>query len=81
MNPTAQQWPHKINYEINGSNDSAYLIISNSGGGSDDAGGDCILGQSFLERFYAVFDTSKSSAENKYTSSVGLAFAPWTFDK
>lgn len=50
----------------------------------------CILGQTFLERYYAVFDTSEledisstgsdNGAIGSQNVKFGLAFAPWTLD-
>ena len=69
LTPNAQIWPRSLNSKIGGTAGSIYLIVSdlrtNSGQGLD-----FINGQTFLERFYSVYDTSNNR--------VGLATTPFT---
>ena len=65
----AQIWPRSLNSLIGGTSDSIYLIVNDIGSPSG-SGLDFIMGYSFLERFYSVFDTT--------TGSVGLATTPFT---
>ncbi|KAF7433762.1 hypothetical protein PC9H_005727 [Pleurotus ostreatus] len=57
MTPDSQVWPQSLNECIGGRNDAMYLIIGDLGafGGT---GLDFILGYTFLERFYSVYDMS-----------------------
>ncbi|KAJ3541124.1 hypothetical protein NM688_g6129 [Phlebia brevispora] len=59
LTPNAQIWPRSLNTAIGGSASSIYLIVNNIGTPSGE-GFDFIDGQVFLERFYAVFDTSNN---------------------
>ncbi|KAI6145241.1 aspartic peptidase domain-containing protein [Pisolithus tinctorius] len=69
LTPNGQIWPRSLNTAIGGSASNIYLIVNdirtNSGSGLD-----FINGQTFLERFYSVFDT----ANNR----VGFATTPYT---
>ena len=65
----AQIWPRALNSVIGGKDDAIYLIVADIGTPSGQ-GLDFINGQTFLERFYSVFDT----ANNR----VGLANTPFT---
>ncbi|KAG9219673.1 hypothetical protein CCMSSC00406_0006005 [Pleurotus cornucopiae] len=58
MTPDSQVWPRSLNACIGGRNDTMYLIIGDMGtvGGS---GLDFILGYTFLERFYSIYDASQ----------------------
>ncbi|EIN03786.1 aspartic peptidase A1 [Punctularia strigosozonata HHB-11173 SS5] len=55
LTPNAQVWPRALNAEIGGSDDSLYLIV-NDIGTLVGSGLDFILGYTFLERYYSVFD-------------------------
>ncbi|KAL5492996.1 hypothetical protein ACEPAI_4444 [Sanghuangporus weigelae] len=68
----AQTWPRSLNTDIGGSADDIFLILADLGtlGGE---GLDFINGFTFLERFYSVFDSSKSR--------VGFARTAHTFDE
>ncbi|KAI0793759.1 aspartic peptidase A1 [Fomes fomentarius] len=65
----AQIWPRALNTAIGGNTNSVYLIVADIGTRSG-SGLDFINGQTFLERFYSVFDT----ANNR----VGIANTPFT---
>ena len=69
LTPNAQIWPRALNSEIGGTAGVIYLIVGdlrrNSGQGLD-----FVNGQTFLERFYSVFDTANQR--------VGLATTPFT---
>ncbi|EKM61603.1 uncharacterized protein PHACADRAFT_84864, partial [Phanerochaete carnosa HHB-10118-sp] len=53
----AQAWPRALNTAIGGNTDSIYLIVGSIGTPTGE-GLDFINGQAWLERFYAVFDTT-----------------------
>jgi cathepsin E len=69
LTANAQIWPRSLNSQIGGTAGNIYLIVSdlktNSGSGLD-----FINGQTFLERFYSVYDTANQR--------VGLATTPFT---
>ncbi|KAI0822360.1 acid protease [Trametes gibbosa] len=65
----AQLFPRSLNTAIGGKADDIYLIIGDIGTRSG-SGLDFINGQTFLERFYAVFDTANRR--------VGIANTPFT---
>lgn len=69
LTPNAQIWPRQFNSLINGDPDLIYLIIHEKPE-SLLAGTDFIAGLTFLERIYAVFDTSNHR--------VGFANTPYT---
>ncbi|KAJ3555660.1 hypothetical protein NM688_g2458 [Phlebia brevispora] len=69
LTPNAQIWPRNLNWAINGSDDVIYLIAQNTEAESG-SGLDFVNGQSFLERFYSVFDTTNNQ--------VGFAETPLT---
>lgn len=56
-----------LNSVIGGDQDGVYLIVGNSGSPSG-SGLDFLNGQTFLERFYTVYDADKRR--------VGLAYTP-----
>ncbi|OCH89539.1 acid protease [Obba rivulosa] len=66
----AQIWPRALNSAIGGNANSVYSIV-NSIGTPTGEGLDFINGMTFLERFYAVFDTTNSR--------VGFAETSFTF--
>ncbi|OAX41801.1 acid protease [Rhizopogon vinicolor AM-OR11-026] len=58
LNPNAQIWPRQFNSVIgDGDVTSIYLIVSDIGSESGSSF-DFIIGYTFLERFYSVFDTT-----------------------
>ena len=59
LTPNAQILPRNDNIAFGGAADGIYLIISDNGADSG-SGLDFILGQTFLERFYSVYDTANS---------------------
>ncbi|KAI0357861.1 acid protease [Trametes cingulata] len=65
----AQIFPRALNTAIGGNANSIYLIVGDIGTPSGE-GLDFINGMTFLERFYAVFDTANSR--------VGIANTPFT---
>jgi cathepsin E len=69
LTANAQIWPRSLNTQIGGTADSIYLIVGDSGNDSG-SGLDFILGQTFLERFYSVYDTANQR--------VGLATTSFT---
>ena len=69
LTPNGQIWPRALNADIGGVAGDIYLIVGNIGTPSGE-GLDFINGQTFLERFYAVFDTANQR--------VGLATTSFT---
>jgi len=59
LTPNAQLWPRSLNTDIGGVAGDFYLIVNNLGSPSGE-GLDFINGQTFLERFYSVFDTTNN---------------------
>ncbi|KLO16772.1 family A1 protease [Schizopora paradoxa] len=57
LTPNAQIWPRALNSYIGGTRDGIYLVVADIGMNSG-SGMDFINGYTFLERFYAVYDTS-----------------------
>ncbi|KAI0329987.1 acid protease [Cubamyces sp. BRFM 1775] len=67
----AQIWPRALNTEIGGDKNSVYLIVGDIGTPTGE-GLDFINGQTFLERFYAVFDSANKRvglAKTKFTTA------------
>jgi len=69
LSANAQIWPRALNTDIGGVAGTIYLITADIGALAG-GGLDFINGQSFLERFYSVFDTTNNQ--------VGLAATPFT---
>ncbi|KIJ40040.1 hypothetical protein M422DRAFT_174318, partial [Sphaerobolus stellatus SS14] len=69
LTANAQAWPRNLNTDIGGTANNVYLIVGSIGTPSG-GGLDFINGQTFLERFYSVFDTANKR--------VGLATTPFT---
>jgi len=69
LTPNAQIWPRALNADIGGVAGTIYLIINDLGTTSG-SGLDVINGQTFIERFYSVFDTANKR--------VGFASTPFT---
>ncbi|KAI5986037.1 aspartic peptidase domain-containing protein [Pisolithus orientalis] len=69
LTPNGQIWPRSLNAYVGGSSSYVYLIVNDIGSKSG-SGLDFINGQTFLERFYSVFDTTNSR--------VGFATTPYT---
>jgi cathepsin E len=69
LTPNAQIWPRALNELINGTSHYVYLVINDIDAPSGQ-GLDFINGYTFLERFYAVFDTAQHR--------VGLATTAFT---
>ncbi|KAF9245853.1 aspartic peptidase domain-containing protein [Melanogaster broomeanus] len=59
LTPNGQIWPRTLNTYIGGTSGYIYSIVNNLGSPSGE-GLDFINGQSFLERFYSVFDTTNN---------------------
>lgn len=71
LTPNAQIWPRSLNTYIDGSINAIYLIVGDIGTPSGE-GFDFINGYTFLERFYSVFDTTRSRigfAKTQYTDA------------
>ncbi|EMD32654.1 hypothetical protein CERSUDRAFT_118681 [Gelatoporia subvermispora B] len=64
----AQIWPRSLNSAIGGNANSVYLVVNNIGTPTGE-GLDFINGMTFLERFYAVFDTTNSRVGFAETSN------------
>ncbi|TCD71159.1 hypothetical protein EIP91_012107 [Steccherinum ochraceum] len=69
LSPNAQIWPRALNQNIGGQAGFIYLTVADIKTPSGD-GFDTIMGMSFLERFYSVYDTTNKR--------VGLASTAWT---
>ncbi|KAH9008849.1 acid protease, partial [Lactarius deliciosus] len=72
LTPNAQIWPRVLNTAIGGTQGQIYLIVSDLGSQSGQ-GLDFINGFTFLQRFYSVYDVSKSR--------IGLATTHSTYAK
>ncbi|TFK77430.1 aspartic peptidase A1 [Pluteus cervinus] len=57
LSPDAQLWPRALNTAIGGTANAIYLVVNNLGTLQGE-GLDFINGMTWLERFYAVFDTA-----------------------
>jgi len=57
LTANAQAWPRSLNSAIGGATNDVFLVV-NSIGTPTGEGLDFINGQTFLERFYSVFDTA-----------------------
>ncbi|KAG9314123.1 aspartic peptidase domain-containing protein [Chiua virens] len=71
LTPNGQIWPRSLNTYIGGTSGSIYGIVNSLGTPSGE-GLDFINGQSFIERFYSVFDTTNSQvgfATTSYTDA------------
>ncbi|KZT33267.1 family A1 protease [Sistotremastrum suecicum HHB10207 ss-3] len=71
LTPNAQIWPRTLNTAIGGTASGIYLVVSDLGSHSGN-GLDFIMGYTFLERFYSVYDTTNKRvgfATTKYTTS------------
>ena len=71
LTANAQIWPRSLNTPIGGTAGDIYLIVADSGSNSG-SGLDFILGQTFLERFYSVYDTANQRvglAKTSYTTA------------
>jgi len=69
LTANAQAWPRSLNADIGGNSEDVYLIVNDIGTPTG-SGLDFINGFTFLERFYAVFDTT--------TGDVGFATTSFT---
>ncbi|KZV91351.1 family A1 protease [Exidia glandulosa HHB12029] len=69
LTANAQLWPRSLNVDIGGVANNIYGIVNDLGTNSGE-GLDFINGQTFLERFYSVFDTTNRR--------VGFATTPFT---
>ncbi|KIJ54886.1 hypothetical protein M422DRAFT_153487, partial [Sphaerobolus stellatus SS14] len=68
--PDAQLWPRALNGFIGGDSSSSYLIVSDLGEVSGASDLQFVLGYTFLERFYTVYDGVKKRigiAKTQYT--------------
>lgn len=71
LTPNGQIWPRSLNSYIGGSDSYVYLVVNDIGTTSG-SGLDFINGYTFLERFYAVYDTTNhrfGTATTKYTTA------------
>jgi len=72
FNANAQIWPRALNEQIGGNKDLIYLIVNDLGPG---AGMGFVAGMTFLERFYAVFDSRRHRiglANTQFTDSMNI---------
>ncbi|KAG5718082.1 Polyporopepsin [Termitomyces sp. T112] len=70
LTPNAQVWPRSLNTFAGGKPDSIYLIVGNLG--LSTGGLDFIIGYTFLERFYTVYDTTNKRigfARTRFTNA------------
>lgn len=67
LTANAQLWPRALNTAIGGLAADIYLIVGNLGTPSGE-GFDFVNGMTFLERFYAVFDTTNKQVGFATTS-------------
>ncbi|KAG2364351.1 aspartic peptidase domain-containing protein [Suillus spraguei] len=70
LTPNAQIWPRSLNYKLNGGAPRAIYLIVDDGGMRSGRWGDFIIGYTFIQRFYTVFD--------RYNSRVGFALTPFS---
>ncbi|KAI0733299.1 aspartic peptidase domain-containing protein [Fomitopsis betulina] len=70
--PNAQIWPRSLNSAIGGSDDYVYLLVQDVGFLSELLGLDFINGQTWLERYYFVY--------NSDSNQVGFATTSHTYD-
>ncbi|KAF9245850.1 aspartic peptidase domain-containing protein [Melanogaster broomeanus] len=71
LTPNGQIWPRTLNTYIGGTSGYIYSIVNNLGSPSGE-GLDFINGQTFVERFYSVFDESNNRvgfATTSYTTA------------
>ncbi|KAG1814159.1 aspartic peptidase domain-containing protein [Suillus variegatus] len=71
LTPNGQLWPRILNTYIGGSSNALYLVVNDLGTPSG-KGFDFVNGYPFTERFYCVFDTSRSRvgfATTSYTDA------------
>jgi len=59
LTPNAQIWPRTLNDDIDGRDGLIYLVVKDIGTNSG-SGFDFVMGSVFLQRFYSVYDTTKS---------------------
>ena len=74
FNANAQIWPRALNELIGGKKDLVYLIVSDLGPDLSDVMG-FVAGMTFLERFYAVFDSRHyrvGLANTQFTNSMTI---------
>ncbi len=69
LTANGQIWPRSLNTAIGGTSGRIYLVVTDLGSKSG-SGLDFIIGYTFLERFYSVYDTANQR--------VGLATTPFT---
>jgi cathepsin E len=70
LTANAQLWPRSLNVDIGGVASTIYLIVNDLGSNSGE-GLDFINGQTFLERFYSVFDTGNKRVGFAQTTFTG----------
>ncbi|KAF9343100.1 hypothetical protein BGX26_006270, partial [Mortierella sp. AD094] len=70
LTPNALIWPRSLNTAIGGTAGGIYLIVKDNGANSG-SGLDFVLGQTFMERFYTVFDVGNSRVGFATTSFTG----------
>ncbi|KAG2114209.1 aspartic peptidase domain-containing protein [Suillus discolor] len=71
LTPNGQIWPRILNTYIGGSSNAIYLVVNDIGTPSG-KGFDFVNGYPFTERFYCIFDTSRSRvgfAPTSYTDA------------
>ena len=74
FNANAQIWPRALNELIGGEKDAIYLIVNDIGPDLSKEMG-FVAGMTFLERYYAVFDSRRHRvglASTKFTNSMNI---------
>ncbi|KZP19634.1 acid protease [Athelia psychrophila] len=72
LSANAQLWPRTMNSDIGGVNGKNYLVVASAGPGAG-LGLDFVMGYSFLERFYSIYDTTNNRvgfAPTQYTNAI-----------
>ncbi|CAE6424058.1 unnamed protein product [Rhizoctonia solani] len=71
LTPGAQLWPRELNHLLGTNDNESYFSVITTLHDQDSSIGDFILGYPFMQRFYTVYDESRSK--------IGFAYTPWTY--